>query len=188
MRGQHAGLPRADEDVRIIPARAGPTCKSVLVAVFVKDHPRSCGANNAVSLVSYESNGSSPLVRGQPINRTMLCSNARIIPARAGPTLRKACFRGGLTDHPRSCGANATPDRVSATARGSSPLVRGQLSGPNRGLQFLRIIPARAGPTTLPKTLRLRKADHPRSCGANSMRRPQPACTCGSSPLVRGQR
>ena len=51
----------------------------------------------------------------------------------------------------------------------------------------MRIIPARAGPTAFLLVPGLPCADHPRSCGANSMPMIGPYQSFGSSPLVRGQ-
>ena len=90
-------------------------------------------------------------------------------------------------DHPRSCGANSYKPRTMSSASGSSPLVRGQL-GFERGLPaFGRIIPARAGPTTVDLLDARGKADHPRSCGANNGSMNSGVKSSGSSPLVRGQ-
>ena len=50
-----------------------------------------------------------------------------------------------------------------------------------------RIIPARAGQTTIPRAERFPKTDHPRACGANPMPRLGTAGQSGSSPRVRGK-
>ena len=50
-----------------------------------------------------------------------------------------------------------------------------------------RIIPARAGPTAKASTTGSASADHPRSCGANTLSLRPATSTGGSSPLVRGQ-
>ena len=141
VRGKHR-LPR-----RIIPARAGPTRATWTKPVLRADHPRSCGANVLQMWEIHIVSGSSPLVRGQLCVCVYVPYSHRIIPARAGPTESPRHLHRHGPDHPRSCGANAMPLRLFTPTPGSSPLVRGQLSGPNRGLQFLRIIPARAGPT-----------------------------------------
>ena len=52
---------------RIIPARAGPTPSSPEARSRRSDHPRSCGANQYVDLISCLGHGSSPLVRGQRV-------------------------------------------------------------------------------------------------------------------------
>ena len=77
--------------LRIIPARAGPTEFDDTDEIVCPDHPRSCGAN-VVELAEFaDYPGSSPLVRGQlkyPYNSRAI---HRIIPARAGPT--PACWK-----------------------------------------------------------------------------------------------
>ena len=70
---------------------------------------------------------------------------------------------------------------------GSSPLVRGQHTVIMTDEATLRIIPARAGPTSIINPLREQVTDHPRSCGANSSVWPHYWGHTGSSPLVRGQ-
>ena len=52
---------------RIIPARAGPTDELFVGLLPGADHPRSCGANQYVDLISCLGHGSSPLVRGQRV-------------------------------------------------------------------------------------------------------------------------
>ena len=152
---------------RIIPARAGPTNAGFDVVFFGADHPRSCGANCVSWRVVVCTSGSSPLVRGQHLAYLLKSNEWRIIPARAGPTHGGASKPHWKPDHPRSCGAN-TQTGVANTARyGSSPLVRGQRE---RGYAVdtpVRIIPARAGPTSSFAVYSGVAADHPRSCGAN---------------------
>ena len=208
VRGQRRGRTLAVHGERIIPARAGPTCIAGQVPWCSTDHPRSCGANPTIYLVSFFCSGSSPLVRGQRVDTCASYVSRRIIPARAGPTINiiitshfhsgsSPLVRGQLRvyyrnlycypDHPRSCGANIECRQDIAEAYGSSPLVRGQPLREIPLISHLRIIPARAGPTRwwIPPTSF--RADHPRSCGANAL---ITICTCsesGSSPLVRGQ-
>ena len=82
---------------------------------------------------------------------------------------------------------NISGEHEAAYARGSSPRVRGKLSSCLAGLFAVRIIPARAGQTNIESTLRYRRTDHPRACGAND----HPTCgkvsENGSSPRVRGK-
>ena len=126
VRGQLPIIARQDRRVRIIPARAGPTRQGHRAQEHAADHPRSCGANRAVSrsmtpgsgsspLVrgqlrrrpgAQHGAGSSPLVRGQPHDFYEHAETERIIPARAGPTMGKPVMAVCNTDHPRSCGAN----------------------------------------------------------------------------------
>ena len=66
--------------------------------------------------------------------------------------------------------------------------MRGQQSRHYISCHCLRIIPARAGPTTARARPRCARTDHPRSCGANDFLPSNLRSENGSSPLVRGQR
>ena len=153
--------------LRIIPARAGPTCFRFHGKHDAPDHPRSCGANGLLQRAHSHDTGSSPLVRGQR------CPGW-------------GCPRNRL-DHPRSCGANHIASTFSSIGSGSSPLVRGQHVFADVRVQAIRIIPARAGPTSTLGMTVVRPSDHPRSCGANAVCRHLRTVSVGSSPLVRGQ-
>ena len=87
VRGQPATDNVAAGDVRIIPARAGPTYITVDFDRASTDHPRSCGANQRRFRRRFFRCGSSPLVRGQLRIVAGSRMHLRIIPARAGPTL-----------------------------------------------------------------------------------------------------
>ena len=147
VRGQHRLVREQHHRIRIIPARAGPTPCSPTARTPATDHPRSCGANCGGYGGDDACDGSSPLVRGQPVNRSHCPFWSRIIPARAGPTFLRGCKYPIYADHPRSCGANQRRFRRRFFRCGSSPLVRGQLRIVAGSRMHLRIIPARAGPT-----------------------------------------
>ena len=187
VRGQH-DLPIRPRDMRrIIPARAGPTYAYGYEFYRYPDHPRSCGANERISVIRLHNDGSSPLVRGQLIGVRLQRFHKRIIPARAGPTCGRNRSNQSRTDHPRSCGANRISRHAISCYSGSSPLVRGQRWPVVLVVILLRIIPARAGPTRLPQPRHRRFPDHPRSCGANDETPREDGFDDGSSPLVRGQ-
>ena len=131
--------------------------------------------------------GSSPLVRGQHAETTQNQRRTRIIPARAGPTSNNSLNGWCPSDHPRSCGANFEGFPIFHAFSGSSPLVRGQLGVEDDGRTIVRIIPARAGPTSVSSGMGHRVTDHPRSCGANERETRIQWAKDGSSPLVRGQ-
>ena len=188
VRGQQTHLLETKVSSRIIPARAGPTCVFPFLERLDQDHPRSCGANNGSMNSGVKSSGSSPLVRGQLGEVFGHIVGDRIIPARAGPTRAKSARIPIPSDHPRSCGANRFVRASFFIIRGSSPLVRGQLIGRAHLRHGLRIIPARAGPTTYNGSGFYAPSDHPRSCGANGQVRVHFNDAFGSSPLVRGQR
>ena len=75
-------------DTRIIPARAGQTVLFCPQFVHLPDHPRACGANADIGVSTWGMIGSSPRVRGKPVTLSVRASISRIIPARAGQTVR----------------------------------------------------------------------------------------------------
>ena len=147
VRGQPFDGLGAGGGLRIIPARAGPTHGRWKAPSATTDHPRSCGANREGVYDGFSVGGSSPLVRGQHTELTTGDIDRRIIPARAGPTTLSMPGCRSNQDHPRSCGANEDEHGLLITAKGSSPLVRGQQPRTSALGRKRRIIPARAGPT-----------------------------------------
>ncbi len=173
--------------VRIIPARAGPTGPVGSHRIGRQDHPRACGANHRHMRSHPFPRGSSPRVRGQPPAYAISPVPSRIIPARAGPTTGICDLTRSLADHPRACGANHRHMRSHPFPRGSSPRVRGQPPAYAISPVPSRIIPARAGPTAWRTSPARSTTDHPRACGANEFVVDFPTLGVGSSPRVRGQ-
>ena len=171
---------------RIIPARAGFTPVALSVIKRWKDHPRSRGVYYSRVSTGRSRSGSSPLARGLRGDGERRLRGLRIIPARAGFTLKGA--RSALTfrDHPRSRGVYSRSLVWAWLTVGSSPLAR--------GLRVVRlwvacgpgIIPARAGFTPRPVACTTWLGDHPRSRGVYAQRADSLAMPCGSSPLARG--
>ena len=127
-------------------------------------------------------------MRGKHHPGRLLRRVQRIIPARAGQTLRIALQCRRFSDHPRACGANADSAPLTAAACGSSPRVRGKPSAAPPTDPIMRIIPARAGQTYSTLTHDSVHPDHPRACGANVPYGHAPFEHAGSSPRVRGKR
>ena len=75
----------------IIPARAGFTHGIQLCVGHVWDHPRSRGVHKVKSKPCTALAGSSPLARGSPFHHWTEWGPDRIIPARAGFTVRTLC-------------------------------------------------------------------------------------------------
>ena len=135
--------------LRIIPARAGFTHRPLLWLWGCRDHPRSRGVYPKRRMVSTWSGGSSPLARGLRRLVPALTASMGIIPARAGFTGHRGHSPSRGPDHPRSRGVyrSATPEVVPAA--GSSPLARGLPRPFQRCPAKSRIIPARAGFTSI---------------------------------------
>ena len=151
---------------RIIPARAGFTWEK----------------NWASALVM----GSSPLARGLPERPARPGAAVRIIPARAGFTTRRGGRSGPASDHPRSRGVYLRVRMAGGRGGGSSPLARGLLAQRLAVAGRARIIPARAGFTSLRPTGGCWPRDHPRSRGVYPGSARPHVVRRGSSPLARG--
>ena len=132
--------------------------------------------------------GSSPLARGLLQDGAGTGGDERIIPARAGFTLRHRPGGHEHRDHPRSRGVYPVSLRRSTLGSGSSPLARGLPLKNFKDCQTIGIIPARAGFTTSSSFQRLYPTDHPRSRGVYGSTSQPRARAVGSSPLARGLR
>ena len=152
------------------------------------DHPRACGANTFLSTVPLMRFGSSPRMRGKPVELGYGIRKSRIIPAHAGQTSIRSRPARTCPDHPRACGANANWIRLSCPPRGSSPRMRGKHVLPYSGTAQGRIIPAHAGQTRIASTEVTYRPDHPRACGANHASHVFGRFNHGSSPRMRGKR
>ena len=187
VRGKRCNPCRHRQPARIIPARAGQTWPCTRARTSRPDHPRACGANPAVMVMEVSPSGSSPRVRGKPFRTIPGRAGVRIIPARAGQTLRRGQWHRHDADHPRACGANLVPFSLRLWWFGSSPRVRGKLDDVRLDDAANRIIPARAGQTQRQQDRRARRPDHPRACGANVQGTVILRNPTGSSPRVRGK-
>ena len=170
----------------IIPARAGFTRISFSVATDLADHPRSRGVYKPGGRGAPRAGGSSPLARGLHTLHPPRGPHRRIIPARAGFTVRGFVVFQYMKDHPRLRGVYHALRATWQSSTGSSPLARGLPApsepSPRRG----GIIPARAG-FTWPGLRRLcASRDHPRSRGVYAADETARTGANGSSPLARG--
>ena len=124
-RGLRQGPCLRGRQVRIIPARAGFTTRTVTAWSPGPDHPRSRGVYATEPAPPAWSSGSSPLARGLPPYILDEWPRGRIIPARAGFT--------------------SSPTPTPTGTCGSSPLARGLHLLEHRDRWAQGIIPARAG-------------------------------------------
>ena len=150
---------------RIIPARAGFTCRVFAPFLSCRDHPRSRGVYFTTIFAGPTILGSSPLARGLHQCFPVRAGGYGIIPARAGFTRDFLNQKIIDQDHPRSRGVYALCVMGHNAGYGSSPLARGlpqraRDAGANSG-----IIPARAGFTKMKPGENGYLTDHPRSRG-----------------------
>ena len=86
MRGKRTRQGAHWGEERLIPAHAGKTVEHDVEAAEIGAHPRSCGENMARPDRSEQPVGSSPLMRGKPVDLHERQANLRLIPAHAGKT------------------------------------------------------------------------------------------------------
>ena len=186
-RGEHCpALARALETCWLIPARAGNTLLPRQTREPNSAHPRSRGEHNRGSGSWWSTVGSSPLARGTPSGGCMESIGFRLIPARAGNTIRGLHGKHRLPAHPRSRGEHPHDFSSSSFFLGSSPLARGTHANVHPAQPPTRLIPARAGNTggeTPPCTAH---PAHPRSRGEHAPSYGDGDFINGSSPLARG--
>ena len=130
--------------------------------------------------------GSSPLARGLRSQKYSMLPIIRIIPARAGFTLRYQSASSRKEDHPRSRGVYILFPYTWKSVGGSSPLARGLQVDSLLSFYSTGIIPARAGFTRGPGATRTTPPDHPRSRGVYLWLYRLKNDDDGSSPLARG--
>ena len=132
--------------------------------------------------------GSSPLARGKHVPGVRRTRLRRLIPARAGKTLRPVWEATRPAAHPRSRGENSQKVEHLLSLNGSSPLARGKQTQDWNQIASARLIPARAGKTDRPHFYAVDEAAHPRSRGENRGATGASWPKAGSSPLARGKR
>ena len=187
VRGKPQRVRESVRDVRLIPACAGKTRCRCPRSPRSRAHPRVCGENVLTLFDGTAVPGSSPRVRGKPVQHRRAPQGRRLIPACAGKTNLITSAIAKCPAHPRACGENERVDADGCADKGSSPRVRGKLPqcvghGAEHGL-----IPACAGKTLgLGSCARGCRA-HPRVCGENAFVALYQNCETGSSPRVRGK-
>ena len=117
----------------IIPAHAGNTNQHRGLRKAFRDHPRACGEHRRARRACVIALGSSPRMRGTPVQRRSEHHQRRIIPAHAGNTANTSHTSASAGDHPRACGEHLSRPCTMARFQGSSPRMRGTL---RRGLYY----------------------------------------------------
>ena len=172
---------------RLTPACAGKTGPCLSRYRRAGAHPRVCGENCVICVVSRSQIGSPPRVRGKRARRRSTCVRSGLTPACAGKTPGGRRAWTSSAAHPRVCGENWRATLTGSRAPGSPPRVRGkrQIDGvdADRG----RLTPACAGKTRAPLALPKNSSAHPRVCGENLLMRFRNDSHLGSPPRVRGK-
>ena len=149
VRGKHPRRRRDPHRRGLIPARAGKTRSASRSPPTWRAHPRACGENYPTFPACMVGRGSSPRVRGKPRDTTLQRVSSGLIPARAGKTTGPPTIQSRVSAHPRAYGENQDIGVLDLTASGSSPRVRGKQIADSLAGQCARLIPARAGKTSV---------------------------------------
>ena len=173
---------------RLIPARAGKTCLCPRRRCALRAHPRAGGENTNGSDCKPSRMGSSPRGRGKHNCETSFHYLGRLIPARAGKTRRAVRAAIVCEAHPRAGGENPRRGHGCQVRGGSSPRGRGKPPTVRRWAYGVRLIPARAGKTTVAAVGSLTVTAHPRAGGENDYGANRRRSRGGSSPRGRGKR
>ena len=146
-RGTRVCISTHAECCRLIPARAGNTCRQDYGGGAGSAHPRSRGEHTRPALAPDVYFGSSPLARGTRRRRHEGYWRFRLIPARAGNTQTGRVRQAADPAHPRSRGEHVPSEKSGMCRGGSSPLARGTQCDVGHAGVSGRLIPARAGNT-----------------------------------------
>ena len=173
--------------IGLIPACAGKTIACRMSLIAVRAHPRVCGENRTEYGSGRHVEGSSPRVRGKPVECLREDRPSRLIPACAGKTCASKWSTAGTRAHPRVCGENCIIFPAPPGIAGSSPRVRGKLRATQEGGALFGLIPACAGKTRECGAPIAPPRAHPRVCGENQVQVLKARVHDGSSPRVRGK-
>ena len=167
VRGRPAGREPEEWLIGLIPAGAGQTrlCSGAWRLTWAhprgcgetspfsprrprgRAHPRGCGADAAAKAALQASPGSSPRVRGRPVEHRLRLVRQGLIPAGAGQTPCPRISFDAIGAHPRGCGADTDSSGPRRTVTGSSPRVRGRPDQADADAAVEGLIPAGAGQT-----------------------------------------
>ncbi|KAB7789964.1 hypothetical protein F7D09_1514 [Bifidobacterium leontopitheci] len=172
----------------IIPAYAGNTGYLPVGVAGFGDHPRVCGEHRAGLETPQIQTGSSPRMRGTPLQNRQRATRLGIIPAYAGNTPPAPPMALPSGDHPRVCGEHLMSMTMDSSGRGSSPRMRGTLASGDARHRIGGIIPAYAGNTPMTVHCSPVGRDHPRVCGEHRCHMEDSKVSLGSSPRMRGTR
>ena len=131
----------------LIPASAGSTDISSTGGPQPPAHPRVCGEHQSTSPQASVNLGSSPRLRGAPVDDLQTQRDLGLIPASAGSTGGGKLPPSTPGAHPRVCGEHVRAIDETHPHAGSSPRLRGALPIKMERQFTIRLIPASAGST-----------------------------------------
>ena len=146
-----------------------------------------CGEKKTKNAIRTDSTGSPPRVRGEAVFKPGHVPGARITPACAGRSRKRAARGLAGPDHPRVRGEKFMVAKKRDFVNGSPPRARGEVAQSQREEKIKRITPVCAGRSFTLLWVRKQSTDHP------SVRGEKAGCSIdvyrheGSPPRARGE-
>ena len=156
--------------IRFIPACAGNSKMRLNPPEGPPVHPRVCGEQLPAGAICIQPPGSSPRVRGTEERAWHKVDTERFIPACAGNRPHPRPRRQRRAVHPRVCGEQRSATATKPPRIGSSPRVRGTVTGSDLAGSLERFIPACAGNRESHTSPGRTSSVHPRVCGEQAYR------------------
>ena len=155
---------------RSIPACAGEPLIRIARGDDAGVYPRVCGGTGNSSWRSYNLDGLSPRVRGNPSWRGCCDERSGSIPACAGEPRGRSCVPFLVVVYPRVCGGTVCQAFSTQNPKGLSPRVRGNPARSSPISARSRSIPACAGEPCADAQPNAHQRVYPRVCGGTSRR------------------
>jgi len=171
---------------RVIPAWAGNRRSTGTRLKGRAGHPRVGGEQSDDAALDPRRDGSSPRGRGTAGEAACHRCRDRVIPAWAGNSAGRCAKVQCAAGHPRVGGEQMTWLQKPTTEGGSSPRGRGTAETAAKCIGRVRVIPAWAGNSVWPGSVRAVAAGHPRVGGEQSAPKRSYWTRGGSSPRGRG--
>ena len=145
------GKPREPRPTRtgwgLIPAHTGKTCGDDSGRRRPRAHPRAYGENAPPKNRRRSRRGSSPRIRGKPVQKQLKVNAEGLIPAHTGKTRELSQKGDASRAHPRAYGENTALFSPLSRRLGSSPRIRGKPSSSSQSPAKEGLIPAHTGKT-----------------------------------------
>ena len=170
----------------LIPTYAGNTPIRTYLLEWKRAHPHVCGEHYNDTVSERLERGSSPRMRGTPVELSTVQVVDGLIPTYAGNTRCPALSALRLGAHPHVCGEHVVLVSGTIARRGSSPRMRGTQAATKAGIALVGLIPTYAGNTRRVRLRRRCGRAHPHVCGEHVRVFMIDGDPWGSSPRMRG--
>ena len=186
VRGARATPCSAGARGRLTPACAGSTVRAPRPEARMTTYPRVCGEHGSCAASGGSDDDLPPRVRGAPDLGAERQGVDRLTPACAGSTNTEPKYGTGPSTYPRVCGEHVGLAAAEIDFNDLPPRVRGALARRPRDGQRLRLTPACAGSTSLPRASPRSSSTYPRVCGEHAPALPLRPSMIDLPPRVRG--